>query len=541
MILWRMILQIIKSWGQECCQCLIKKANRGAYSVLKFSGDENLYLDNYIKNPFAEENIFLHRKAVTEELPVYAQAKDLLPQPYWDGHEDTVSCYWKAWELAFGNLKKPTLRNGFPANYIDQPFNGCIFMWDSCFMLMFTKYGKQVFDFQQTLDNFYAKQHPDGFICREIVEESGLDHFHRFDPVSTGPNIFPLAEWEYYKNYGDIQRLRDVFPALTAYHLWTKTFRTWRDGSYWSSGWGCGMDNLPRTQKFFDRSFTNGKMVWVDTCMQQILSAKILLRISREIGREKDISDFQDEVNTLTRYVNERLWDPETGFYYDLWPENNRSGVKTIGSYWALLADVVPKENLDRFVGHLKNKAEFDRPYPIPALSSDHPEYNRRGGYWAGGIWTPTNYMVFKGLDSQGYFNLAHELAVRHLDEVVQVFRNTGTIWENYAPETAEHGKPAMPDFVGWSGLTPIAVLFEYVFGIRPHASQSVLEWNVSLTQAHGIIHYPFGKTGVLNLKCEKRDSIFNRPKLEIKSNVPVTVLVKWPGGTEKALVLPNL
>ena len=69
---------------------------------------------------------------------------------------------------AFKNLRKPTPANGFVSDFIDTAFNGCIFMWDSAFILMFAKYARQIFHFQGTLDNFYGKQHADGFICREI-------------------------------------------------------------------------------------------------------------------------------------------------------------------------------------------------------------------------------------------------------------------------------------------------------------------------------------------------------------------------------------
>jgi hypothetical protein len=67
--------------------------------------------------------------------------------------------------------------------------NSCLFMWDSCFILKGLRYGSRAFNFQRTLDNLYAKQHPDGFISREIQEWDGQDRFHRFDPASTGPNI----------------------------------------------------------------------------------------------------------------------------------------------------------------------------------------------------------------------------------------------------------------------------------------------------------------------------------------------------------------
>ena len=66
-------------------------------------------------------------------------------------------------------------------------------MWDSSFILMFARYGTRFFPFQNTLNNFFAKQHPDGFSCREIKAD-GADCFERYDPVSTGPNLMPWCE-----------------------------------------------------------------------------------------------------------------------------------------------------------------------------------------------------------------------------------------------------------------------------------------------------------------------------------------------------------
>lgn len=55
----------------------------------------------------------------------------------WDGFSDVLSCYWRAWEIAFGNLRKPVPGSGFVSPYIGAAFNGCIFMWDSAFMMLF--------------------------------------------------------------------------------------------------------------------------------------------------------------------------------------------------------------------------------------------------------------------------------------------------------------------------------------------------------------------------------------------------------------------
>lgn len=60
----------------------------------------------------------------------------------------------------------------------------------------------------------------------------------RYDPVSTGPNLMPWCEMVYFHQFGDTERLHKIFPVLCAYYKWLKLNHTWRNGTYWSSGWG---------------------------------------------------------------------------------------------------------------------------------------------------------------------------------------------------------------------------------------------------------------------------------------------------------------
>ena len=243
------------------------------------------FFPTYVVNPFVNENPFLGAPPEHAPLPTFKQAQHLLPQPFWQGHASVIECYWKTWEIAFQNLKRPTRKNGFVSNYIDTAFNDCLFMWDSAFIVMFASYGRRVFNFQRTLDNLYAKQHPDGFICREIRESTGEDQFERFDPASTGPNILPWAEWEYYQRTGDKDRLARVFPPLLAYYQWFQTYRTWRDGTYWSCGWGCGMDNQPRMDEGkYTPWWSPAHMIWLDTCLQAVFANRLLQKIGRLAG-----------------------------------------------------------------------------------------------------------------------------------------------------------------------------------------------------------------------------------------------------------------
>ena len=491
----------------------------------------------YERNSYYAKNTFLHAKVDMSKPVTYDEVRDKLPQPIFDGHDSYLACYDYAWQVAFSNLSRPVEGSGFVSPFIDTAFNGCLFMWDSTFIMMFTRYAEHLWPFQKTLDNFYALQHRDGFICREIIEANGQDRFTRHDPAATGPNIMAWSELEYYENFGDIDRLRRVYAPLRAYHIWLRRNHTWRDGSYYSSGWGCGMDNQPRVQPGRNVSHSNAHMVWIDSTLQALLDARCLVHMAKELGHEEDIPALQEEIELLLKIVNERLWSEKDAFYYDEWRDGTLSGVKSVASYWALLAEAVPEERMERFVAHLDNENEFKRPNRVPTLSADNSEYDKQGGYWRGAIWAPTNYMILRGLEKTGYDAMAHEIALACVDHTTQVFNETDTLWENYAPEFPYPGVRdgdwmCTKDFVGWSGLFPISILYEYIMGIKSDPVHHKLRWDVRLTDAHGIVDYPFGDTPI-TLRCEERAAATDEPVITVEASCPIEVEVLWEGGSK--------
>lgn len=495
-----------------------------------FKVNDNMF---YADNPQVERNTFIGAEPQTDPLPVYKEIKDQLPQPLWENHEDAIRCYHRTWEIAFGNLRKANPEAGFVSNFIDTAFNGYLFMWDSAFILMFGKYASRIFDFQRTLDNMYSHQHRDGFICREICERESGEQFTRDDPASTGPNVMPWSEWEYFLSTGDKDRLSRVFDPLCAYHNWLQKHRSWPDGSYWSCGLACGMDNQPRIPGAvgWEHGLSHGFMSWIDACAQQYLSAEILIQMARILGREDEVTWLKEESELLRNTVNNTMWNDKDGYYYDKFRDGSLSTVKTVGAYWVLLAGLVPEERRDRFVAHLDNPNEFKRTNRVPTLSADHPDYDGKdGGYWRGAVWAPTNYMVLRGLTKYGYNQLAHEIARDYLYNVVEVFKTTGTLHENYSPDMV--AGQCKRDFVGWTGLAPISIMFEYVFGIHPDAQAKTITWDVNLTERHGIEKYPLGDATV-DLICEKRTNADEEPCITVKADQPVTVEIRWNGKTK--------
>ena len=279
-------------------------------------------------------------------------------------------------------------------------------------------------------------------------------------------------------------------------------------------------------------------MSWIDISLQEVFAGSILIEMAKKLNRQSDVIEIEKETASLKAFINANMWDDRKSFYFDRMKDGSISDVKSIAGYWALISGVVPQNRADRFVAHLENKSEFDRVHRVPTLSADNPHFDPNGGYWLGSIWAPTNYMVLRGLTKYKYDSLAYEIATNHLNNVVEVFSKGGGIRENYAPDKVQgnDGK----DFVGWTGLVPICVLFEYVFGIRPDVPENTLVLDVRLTDEYGINQYPFGSTGMLNILCKKRKNESQKPSVSIQSNVPIKVTLKWKGGELTKEITPG-
>ncbi|GAB4340817.1 MAG: trehalase family glycosidase [Calditrichia bacterium] len=466
-----------------------------------------------------------------------------LPQPYLAEHGEWVDLYWKAWELLEGKIHHGTAANGLAESYLDEGFNELIYQWDSCFMAMFAMYGGGAFPAMATLDNFYRKQRADGWICRVYWEKDGQPaHLPTLDEPMINPPLFAWVEWKYFLLTGDKSRFPEVLNHLDAYYQWIERNCAGKGaakGLYYTTLLGSGMDNSPR-----EAAARGG---WVDLSSQMALFAKYLMWMAREAGQNQLAAEYQQKYENLRRLINSKLWDPASGFYYDLTPKGELVKVKTLAGLWPLVAEVASLPQARRLADHLNNPAEFWRPHVFPTLAADEPLYDRAGYYWRGGVWAPTNYMVIKGLKMYPLRELAAMAAMNHLKNLSLVYRHFvsdtsriapaerdgdyRTIWECYSPE---HPRPATrwdnryysrQDFVGWSGLGPVAMLLEDVIGLQPSAPRGMLEWTLRLTEAHGVRNYRFGNI-VADLLCTKNELPAGSAELEIKSNQPFTLTV---------------
>ena len=408
--------------------------------------------------------------------------------------------YAKALEITKKKVRGGDDEPFFKKPFVDAAFSDNIFLWDSCFIVCFAKYHMDELPVYQALDNFYERIEEDGYICREYRKD-GRPLWSKDHPVSINPPLLALAETEIYAVKKDKERLRYAYPILKKNFEFHINRYQGEDKLFWGDTLGMGMDNIPRSPRNWTTEEGNGmthhelgeklgKMggstaeerlnmfiadyvdtlqgVWnkqgrlVDFTAQVAMFAKQLIFIAKEIGEDSDIDNYEVFHSEVKQALNERCWNEEDAFYYDL-GYGEQVKRKHIGMYWALLGELIPEENMDGFLAHLTNPDEFYRKTPLPALSADDPDYRGWGDYWLGGVWAPTSYMVLKGLTANGKDELAQDLAEKTYSAVAEVFEATDTFWENYAPDLISYGMPAKLDFCGWTGLVPIAIYNEYI------------------------------------------------------------------------------
>jgi hypothetical protein len=319
------------------------------------------------------------------------------------------------------------------------------------------------------------------------------------NPYLTLDNLnHPIMAWAEYISYcqtGDIERLRIVTEPLFQHYkaLWTHIRHS---NNLYVTDWA-SMDNSPRN-KYLGCA--------LDTSCEMMLCANSLLDIMGELlrfqyidgGMYMERSEFLKTTSGLTKEaINNLMWDEKSGFYYDLRENGEKAPVKTIAAFWALISGVADKNQARKLVSWLDDKNTFNRLHRVPVLAADEEGYDREGGYWSGSVWAPTNTMVIYGLQKYGYDALAKEIALNHLDNVVKVFERTGSIWENYPPDSVSSGNADKKDFVGWSGIAPILYLIEFKIGLKADFLREEVAWTINdETGSKGCENYWFfGKT----------------------------------------------
>lgn len=474
-----------------------------------------------------------------------------VPRPVYDARPEFVELYDKAWELAYQHIDTIP---GIPSPiYMDEAHRSDrIWVWDTCLMGHFCKYCPSVFPGIQSLDNFYGILLSDADTPLPKVLGNrwcGKDEGKMLTLRVQHPDNPPLLAWTEYSyalQTGDKSRLEEVFGKLQRWHGMFDSFdpsakkphgagikvllKQYEDGYAWG-GNQSGMDNTPRGRTSAptprETCPDNPDLRWVDALAFQGLSALCLSRIAGLFGDSSQEEYWKDVHSNLSEKLNSLYWDEEDGFYYDIFAGGQKCKVKTIASWWPVLAEMAGSGHAARMTAHLRDSLEFGGFVPTPSLSRSDPDFLPDGGYWRGSVWLPTTYMALKATDLQGDYDLTRKLGLSIVEQMYRTFTDfePHTIWECYSPTSYEparnkQGETVRPDFCGWSALGPISVFIEDVIGIKQaNAFENTLLCDFE--------NQPKGRVGVRNYRFGEIvcDIIATQKNIRVKSNKPFTLI----------------
>jgi hypothetical protein len=463
---------------------------------------------------------FATRAVVPAPLPTFAESRGMLPVPIVEDDTQLIGLYWKAWALAFANMEQPGAGSPLVSNFLDAAFSENIFLWDTAVMMRFARYGHRAAPFIESLDNFYALQREDGMICREFRKQDGSEVMFPGRRDAMNPPLLARAELEYATLTGDVGRLGRVLAALDRFARWLEENRSTpiaKGTLYWNTPFGSGMDNTPESGA-----------AWVSMTAQMADMHAQLAEIARLVGRVDREREHRDAARRIVRHMNETMWDVQSRSFQNVDEAGGFVRTASIGSFWPLwirgdaiavwdtgvrdrLACVVAPDRAQHMRDQLMDSRQYFGDVPFATLSREHELFDVGGGYWRGSSWAPTTLMAIDGLANAGYEQDARNAASLYERRMAEVFARTGTIWENYAPMLdaqgrAVQGGQAKGDFVGWSGVGPIAMLIEQVIGIRADALRNQVTWDITRTDRHGVEGLRLGGA-TLSLVCARRES----------------------------------
>src|SRR6266702_644471 len=432
--------------------------------------------------------------------PSFAQIEKTLPAPVLDSDSELVDLYWYCWKTFFNVWLFPPSAPDHQAvaNLVGSKSWGAwgsTMVWDSAFILHFARYDHHAYPTITAFDNCYARQHENGFICRES-DSQNRELYARF-PLN--PALFSWGEWDYFQISGDMERLKDVLVPIVKHYEWWMKYQRRPNGLYWTDGFN-EADDSPRNDVMYYS---------VSASAYQALAALYISKIAHQVNREDLVTFFQAEHRSLGEVVRSRFWDEKHAIYNDLTKSSSfitelEPGVlcKHCHMFWPMMAEIADQKGIDGLIAELSNPRSFDLTSGVPSLSADSKGFRADGQYWHGSVWPPIQCMVQEGLRANGRWELAQKLAEKYLTAVLEAFRSEKSIAENLAPNSPTgHGAK---DFVGWGGIGPISNLIEFILGFRVDAPKKRLEWRIQRLDRHGIKKLPVGEISA-SLICDTR------------------------------------
>jgi len=430
--------------------------------------DERESEGTFLYNISSQDNI--EQLEAFPDFDVQCQKKlnyfQMLPQPKVKD-ERMLKAFFKACSVLKVNVESPQGEIRFRWTTPDRYPHRNMWLWDSAFQAIGYKHisGRMG---EETIQAVLSVQAEDGYIplCASPQSLECLVDGVRL----TQPPTLAWAAWNVYEYTRNKEFLKFCLPKLRRYLKWLIRNRDvnsnglleWyvRPNDRICPCGESGMDNSAR--------FVPGETIdSIDLNALVVNEIRHIELICKELSEPED-DELIRKKQELTRLINEKMWDDKDKFYYDLKFNGELLKIKTIASFFPLVARVADEEQAKHLVRHLTDPNEFWAELPVRTLAKNEPSFDRN--MWRGPIWINCNYLVICGLKECGYDDIANEISERTIKQISRWYNEEGSIFEFYHDEgksllqlprkngNAEEVSTVLRDY-GWSSALYIELL----------------------------------------------------------------------------------
>ena len=394
----------------------------------------------------------------------------------------------------FGNLQHAVMYEGRSHRMVKTPFAAS--GWEFTKLIPLST-SLHITDYRWNRDHATAHEFLRSFF--DSADENGI-------PRCTVTNDFMASYanygvWAVYQLYlvdGDRDFLREVLPAMKAYieghkkghgesedllqieYTHSRTGKEYQP-SYWY------FHNYPMNPK--DKT-TYTPLKRVDRSVYHYLNTRGLAAVCRILGDE-DAEKYEQMAEQIASDVNNKMWDEETHFYYDLhYQTDEKAMVKNIVGVYPYWAEIASAEKLPG-LEYLMDPEQFNTGNAFPSVSKENPVYSPAGGWkgnyikgrdgcvWDGPSWPYTTAIALSALGRQSqlhdhrYDGAFWEFFRQYTN---QHFRdgdiNRPYLVEHYNPETGER----LSDEVDYNHSYWIDLVVSFIVGVQVQEKTIVVD-----------------------------------------------------------------
>ena len=384
---------------------------------------------------------------------------------------------------------------------------------------------RALFDYQITKKDKLRPQ-DDGAIIDAVFynksEERGGEGGN-WNERNSKPPLAAWAVWHIYQETKDKAFLKEMYPKLVAYHNWWYNNRDHdqngvaeygsmvSDAQYQkddkgnvikdkngqpkldeeaaieAAAWESGMDNATRFDKEGSGKDDIGVKVFENKKADKVVGYSInqesvdlnsylfaekgfLSSIAKELDKKDESDTFKKEADDLKKYIQDKMFDKKTGFFYDL--QINDDGTKTkllvnrgkgTEGWLPLWAKAASKEQAEAVKTNMMDEKMFNTYMPFPTASRDNEKFSATQ-YWRGPVWLDQALYGVEALQNYGYDNDAKEMTEKLFNHA-EGLMGEGPIHENYDPLT---GKGLSTKNFSWSAAAYYLLYKDTLLDTKP-------------------------------------------------------------------------